>query len=109
MRSLYLKPVVIEKPLDFSDGKYESFHLERDGLNVKIVSDGISDRQKEIESQKHNAGLQNILKMQTIRSGSIDNAIKRNEEKKVFADVSKIPDSVGEQLIQIAHQQNQES
>ena len=83
--------------LDFSNGKYESFHLEREGLDIKVVSDGISDRNKEIQSHAKEAGLENILKMQALRYGSVDNAIKRNEEKKVFADVSKIPDSVGEQ------------
>ena len=95
MRSQFLK--TNKCLLDFSNGKYESFHLERDGLDVKVVSDGISDRDKEIQSHKKEAGLENILKQQALRYGSVGNAIKRNEEKKVFADVSKVPNTVGEQ------------
>ena len=96
MRCLFIKGHKLPAQ-DFSNTKYESFHLERDGLDIKIVSDGISDRRKEVHSHAKEAGLQNILKMQALRYGSVDNAIKRNEEKKVFADVSNIPDTVGEQ------------
>lgn len=100
MRSQFLKIVIPFIPKVST--KYESFHLERDGLDIKIVSDGVSDRQKEVDSHKKEAGLENILKMQALRYGSVDNAIKRNEDKKTFADVSHIPDSVGEQAEQVA-------
>lgn len=102
MRSLYVKGHKLDSLKSFSDSKYESFHLERDGLNIKVVSDGISDRKKEIQSHKNEAGLQNILKLQAMRYGTINNAIARNEDKKVFADVSGIPDSVGEQAALVA-------
>lgn len=81
----------------FSKTTVEKFHLEREGNGVKVVSDGFVDNQKLIDSEAKNAGLQNILKLQELRYGTIENAIKRNEDKQVFADVSKIPLSVAEQ------------
>lgn len=82
----------------------ERFHAERDEKGgLTFVSDGKVDIQKEIDSQLCNAGLQNIIKMQTMRYGTIENAIARNEQKKTFADVSKVADSVGEQAEQVAN------
>ena len=107
-----LKPKLIDtsifnlKPVegsDFSSSVREDFHLEYgEGHNVVVVSDGRTDYQKEIESQTKNAGLVNILRYQEMRYGSINNAIVKNEEKKVYADVSHIPDSVGEQAALVA-------
>ena len=83
--------------LDLSDGKREDFHMAIvDGV-LNVVSDGVTDYKKLIQSHKDEAGLVNILKLQTMRYGTLDNAIARNKEKQVFADVSSIPDSVAEQ------------
>lgn len=77
--------------------------MERGSNNeVKVVSDGKTDYQKLIESEAKNAGLVNILRFQEMRYGSIQNAIIANEEKKLYADVSNIPDSVGEQAELVA-------
>ena len=85
------------KGFDFSNGKIEKFHLARKGSGVELISDGIVDQDELIQSEKCNAGLENIMKMQTLRYGTIQNAIKRNEDKQVFADVSKVPTSLAEQ------------
>ena len=91
------------KGVDFSASVREDFHLERgDNNEVKVVSDGFTDYQKMIDSEAKNAGLVNILKFQEMRYGSIQNAIIANEEKKLYADVSQIPDSVGEQAALVA-------
>lgn len=84
--------------MDFSQKNREHFHLEREGNGVKIVSDGIVDEDALIQSEAKNAGLVNILRMQELRYGTVENAVKRNEAKQVFADVSKIPTSIGEQV-----------
>lgn len=89
--------------VDNSEHIREDFHLERGSNNeVKVVSDGKTDYQKLIESEAKNAGLVNILRFQEMRYGSIQNAIIANEEKKLYADVSNIPDSVGEQAELVA-------
>lgn len=88
---------VQSKGLDLSKGVVEHFHLERDGKGLKVVSDGFEDRQKLIQSEAGNAGLANIIRLQTLRYGTLDNAIARNKDKQVFADVSNIPTTVGEQ------------
>lgn len=90
------------KGRDFSSGKCEHFHLQRKGEGVEVVSDGFVDGDALIQSEKCNAGLENIIKMQTIRYGTIQNAIKRNEDKQVFADLSKVPTTVAEQQEYIA-------
>lgn len=82
---------------DFSNGKREHFHLARKGEGVEIVSDGVVDEDALIQSEKCNAGLENIIKLQTLRYGTLENAIKRNEDKQQFADVSNIPTTVAEQ------------
>lgn len=82
---------------DFSNGKREHFHLARKGEGVEIVSDGVVDEDALIQSEKCNAGLENIIKLQTLRYGTLQNAIKRNEDKQQFADVSNIPTTVAEQ------------
>lgn len=82
---------------DFSNGKREHFHLARKGEGVEIVSDGIVDEDALIQSEKCNAGLQNILKLQALRYGTLENAIKRNEDKQNFANVANIPTTVAEQ------------
>lgn len=87
---------------DCSAHVFEQFHLEREGNGIKIVSDGLVDVQKEIDSQACNAGLVNIMKMQELRYGTLENAIKRNEAKQVYADVSKVPMTVGEQAEYVA-------
>lgn len=95
-------------PSEDQIGKHivEDKHAVRDSKGgLKFVSDGKRDIQKEIESQKCNAGLQNIIKLQTLRYGTIDNAIARNKEKQTFADVSKIPTSVAEQFEMVADSQ----
>lgn len=89
-----------------NDGKYEKRHLERDGKSVKIVSDGFSDLGKEIQSELKNAGLQNILKLQEMRYGTLENAIARANDRGIYADVSKIPDSVGERAEFVQQAQN---
>lgn len=81
---------------------FEQRHLEKDGKSVKVVSDGFIDRDKEIQSELKNAGLQNILKLQEMRYGTLDNAIARAEDKGVYADVSKIPDNVGDTAAYVA-------
>lgn len=91
---------------DFSDGKVIQRHLERDGNGVKIVEDGVVDNDALIQSEKINAGLENILKMQTMRYGTLENAIARNKDKQVFADVSHIPTSIGEQAEYVQNIQN---
>lgn len=91
-----VKPVTSDG-LKTLDGTYETFHLEREGNGVKIVSDGFVDSVKMIQSEANNAGLANIIRLQTLRYGTIDNAIARNKDKQVFADVSNIPTTVGEQ------------
>ena len=82
---------------DFSNGKREHFHLARKGEGVEIVSDGVVDEDALIQSEKCNAGLENIIKLQTLRYGTLENAIKRNEDKQQFADVSNIPTTIAEQ------------
>ena len=84
-------------PLDCSSGKVLRKHMERDGNGIKIVEDGIEDADALIQSEKINAGLENIIRLQTMRYGTIENAIARNADKQVFADVSHIPTSVAEQ------------
>lgn len=84
--------IVIEKHLDRIDG------------DVVVVDGDKVDYDAEIQSQIKNAGLQTILKMQTMRYGTLENAIARNEAKRVFGDVSNIPDSVGAQQAYIAKQ-----
>lgn len=82
---------------DFSSGVTVARHLERDGNGVKIVEDGVVDNDALIQSEKCNAGLENIIRLQTMRYGTLENAIARNKDKQVYADVSKIPTSIGEQ------------
>lgn len=98
--SIYTNHITNAAPvvkLDLSDAKREDFHLAIvDGV-LNVVSDGITDYKKVIQSHASEAGLVNILKLQTMRYGTLDNAIARNKEKQVFADVSNIPDSVAEQ------------
>lgn len=85
-------------PQQYEKHIVEDKHAERTANGgIKFVSDGKRDIQKEIESQACNAGLQNIIRLQTLRYGTLENAIARNKEKQVFADVSKVPESVGEQ------------
>lgn len=88
---------VRSKGTDFSKGEREDFHLERKDGQIISVSDGITDYNALIQSHKNEAGLVNIMKLQTLRYGTLDNAIARNKDKQVFADVSNIPDSVAEQ------------
>lgn len=93
----FLHPIVV-KGADFSVNNVVMHrHMERDGNGIKIVDDGFVDEDALIQSEKCNAGLENIIRLQTMRYGTIENAIKRNEAKQVFADVSKIPTSIGEQ------------
>lgn len=91
-----IKPVA-RSGFDFSNGTVTLRHMERDGNGVKIVEDGVEDRKALIQSEKVNAGLENIIRLQAMRYGTIENAIARNKEKQTFADVSKIPTSVAEQ------------
>ena len=89
--------------VDFSASIREDFHLERGENNeVIVVSDGFTDYQKQIDSEQKNAGLVNILKFQEMRYGSIQNAIIANEQKKLYADVSIIPETIGEQAELVA-------
>lgn len=89
---------ILVKGADFSGNNVVMHrHMERDGNGIKIVEDGFVDEDALIQSEKCNAGLENIIRLQTMRYGTIENAIKRNEAKQVFADVSKIPTSIGEQ------------
>lgn len=97
---------VVSQGFDFSNAKRMARHLEREGNGVKVVEDGIVDEDALIQSEKVNAGLENILKMQTMRYGTLENAIARNKEKQVFADVSKIPTSIGEQAEFVNNIQN---
>lgn len=90
------KPVTTSG-FDCSKHVREGFHLVRKGEGLDVVSDGNTDFKELIQSEKCNAGLQNIIRLQTMRYGTIENAIVRNKEKQVFADVSKIPTSVAEQ------------
>lgn len=92
----FSKPV-ISKGFKTLNGVRESFHLEREGNGVKIVSDGFTDTCKMIQSEASNAGLANIIRLQTLRYGTVENAIHRNADKQVYADVSKIPTNVAEQ------------
>lgn len=105
INSIYdVNPFITNRPgVDNSQSIREDFHLEFDeNHNVKVVSDGRTDYQKMIESEAKNAGLVNILKFQEMRYGTLQNAILANEEKKLYADVSHIPDSVGEQAALVA-------
>lgn len=88
---------VFSAGMDFSCAKRVKRHLEREGSGVTIVEDGIVDYDAEIQAQACNAGLQNIIRLQTMRYGTIDNAIARNKDKQVFADVSDVPLTVAEQ------------
>lgn len=105
-RKIYAFNLFLEEPRkgeDFSLSKREDFHLERDGSSsVKVVSDGFTDYQKLIQSEAKNAGLANIMKFQAMRYGTLQNAIVANDQKKLYADVSNIPDSVGEQAELVA-------
>lgn len=83
--------------LDFSKKDSIKRHMVRDGNGIKIVEDGVVDVDALIQSEKINAGLQNIIKMQTMRYGTLENAIVANAQTQVFADVSKIPTTVAEQ------------
>lgn len=88
--------------LDFSASKKTLMHMERDGNGIKIVEDGVIDVQAEIDSQACNAGLQNIIRLQSMRYGTIENAIARNKDKQTYCDVSHIPTSIAEQSEYIA-------
>lgn len=88
---------------NFSNSVVEHFHLEREGNGLKSVSDGFIDHNKLIQSEANNAGLSNIIRLQTLRYGTIENAIARNADKQLFADVSNIPTSVGEQADYLAN------
>ena len=97
----------VERPgLDFSNAKRMHRHLERDGNGVKIVEDGYVDEDALIQSEKINAGLENIIRLQTMRYGTLENAIARNKDKQVFADVSHIPTTIGEQAEYVQNIQN---
>lgn len=87
---------------DFSNPIAEHFHLVRKDEAVQVVSDGFVDCQKLVDSEAKNAGLVNILKLQELRYGTLENAIARNVDKQVFADVSNIPTNVAEQAEYIA-------
>ena len=93
---------VISTGMDFSNAKRMKRHMVRDGNGIKIVEDGIVDEDALIQSEACNAGLQNIIRLQTMRYVTIDNAIARNKDKQVFADVSKIPTSIAEQQEYVA-------
>lgn len=88
-------------PIGFKVNKHsktvEIRHLERINGGLIIVSDGFKDIQKEINSELKNAGLQNILKLQELRYGTLDNAIARARDRGVYADVSHIPTDVAGQ------------
>lgn len=96
VNNTFSNPVSFEK-MDESHKCIMVYHMEREGNGIKIVEDGLVDRQKLLESEKVNAGLENIIRLQTMRYGTIENAIKRNADKQVYADVSKLPTSVAEQ------------
>lgn len=99
-------PVTVVKGIDMSSGKREVYHLDREGNGLKVVSDGIVDHHELIQSEACNAGLENIIRLQTMRYGTIENAILRNKEKQTFADVSHIPTTVAEQAEYIKDIQN---
>lgn len=84
---------------------YLKRHLERDGKSVKVIEDGIVDADKEIQSELKNAGLQNILKLQELRYGTLDNAIARAADKGVYADVSNIPTNLADQTVWVQQAQ----
>ena len=86
---------------------YEKRHLELEGKSVTVVSDGFCDVDKEIQSELKNAGLQNILKLQELRYGTLDNAIARVNDRGVYADVSNIPDGVGPRSAYVAAAQEE--
>lgn len=102
----FMSNPVKTKGIDMSKAVRENFHLVRKGNGLDVVSDGFTDYKKLIQSQACNAGLQNIIRLQTMRYGTIENAIVRNKEKQVFADVSNIPTSVAEQAEYIKDIQN---
>lgn len=97
----YLHPVKFVGQ-DFSECVREDFHMEVVDGTLIPVSDGITDYNKVVQSHENEAGLKNIIKLQTLRYGTLDNAIARNKEKQTFADVSKVPDSVAEQQALVA-------
>lgn len=69
-------------------------HLDRVDKDIIVVEGDKVDYDKEIQSYAKVAGLETILKLQKNMYGTLDNAIKKNQAKQVFADVSKFPDSV---------------
>lgn len=87
---------VLPSKINVKHNRYEQRHLELDGKSVKIVSDGFCDRDKEIQSELKNSGLQNILRMQEMRYGTLENAIARAQDRGVYADISDIPDNIGD-------------
>lgn len=91
------QPIKMVRPDLKNVGIYEQKHLERDGNGVKVVSDGFIDLNKEIQSELKNAGLQNILKLQELRYGTLDAAIVRAKDKGVYADVSNVPTDIASQ------------
>ncbi len=73
--------------------------------DIKVVETEVIDTQALIESEAHNAGLQNILRQEALRYGTIENALARNADKQTFADVSNVPDGVGAQAEFMQQQQ----
>lgn len=88
---------VLTTGMDLSGHIRENFHLVRKGEGLDVISDGKTDYKKLIASEAKNAGLKNIIRLQEMRYGTIENAIVRNKEKQTFADVSNIPLTVAEQ------------
>ena len=103
--STFEKPISLRNCLHEKHNIYEKRHLELEGKSVTIVSDGFVDKDKEIQAELKNAGLQNILKLQEMRYGTLDNAIARADERGVYADVSNIPDGVGARAEYVANAQ----
>lgn len=86
--------VVTRKKLAFEDGE------------LVVVETGTEDTRALVQSEKHNAGLENLKRQLTLRYGTLGNAQAHIQMNQVYADVSDIPDSPAAQAEWTAQQQN---
>lgn len=77
---------------------FESFIVVRkklayDNGELVVVERGTEDTRALVQSEKCNAGLENLKKQLALRYGTLENAQARLQQNQVYADVSDIPDN----------------
>lgn len=89
---------------------FESFVVNRKKLAIEdgelvVIETGTEDTRAKVQSEKCNAGFENLRKQLALRYGTFDNALAHLQQNQVYADVSDIPDSPGAQAEWAAQQQ----